>query len=203
MVLQNDSTTKEKIFFAALHLFGKHGYDNVSVRDLAKEVGVTNPSIYNHYKSKKDILLELYRYYEAKRKLAIPDFDDAMMNITTMPPVDFLMSLDYRVSPDLEDTVYMILSIAARLISTDSDSKQFLIDNLINSVKERIYPATLKLLELKLIEPFDVEDFINILIHFCFSGIAFLATDLKVDNETWEKRLRFLYSSCIKPIQQK
>lgn len=56
--------TKDKIFDTALDLFSKKGYDSVSVRKIASEVGIKESSIYNHYSSKKDILMSILNYFE-------------------------------------------------------------------------------------------------------------------------------------------
>lgn len=56
--------TKDKIFDKALDLFSKKGYDSVSVRTIASEVGIKESSIYNHYSSKKDILMSILNYFE-------------------------------------------------------------------------------------------------------------------------------------------
>ena len=56
--------TKDKIFDTDLDLFSKKGYDSVSVRTIASEVGIKESSIYNHYSSKKDILMSILNYFE-------------------------------------------------------------------------------------------------------------------------------------------
>lgn len=56
--------TKDKIFNTTLDLFSKKGYDSVSVRTIASEVGIKESSIYNHYSSKKDILMSILNYFE-------------------------------------------------------------------------------------------------------------------------------------------
>lgn len=56
--------TKDKIFDTTLDLFSKKGYDSVSVRTIASEVGIKESSIYNHYSSKKDILMSILNYFE-------------------------------------------------------------------------------------------------------------------------------------------
>lgn len=56
--------TKDKIFDTALDLFSKKGYDSISVRTIASEVGIKESSIYNHYSSKKDILMSILNYFE-------------------------------------------------------------------------------------------------------------------------------------------
>ena len=47
--------TKQKILKEALKLFSQDGYEAVSVDQIAKTVGIKAPSIYKHYKSKRDI----------------------------------------------------------------------------------------------------------------------------------------------------
>ena len=54
---------KEKIFHVSVDLFSKYGYDGVSIRKIASEVGIKESSIYNHYKSKESILETILDYY--------------------------------------------------------------------------------------------------------------------------------------------
>ena len=55
--------TKDKILQVSINLFSQFGYDNVSIRQIAKEVGIKESSIYNHYKSKESILETILDYY--------------------------------------------------------------------------------------------------------------------------------------------
>ena len=52
-------TTRQNIRLTAQKLFLERGYAAVGMRELAKEVGIEAPSIYNHYKSKDDLLREI------------------------------------------------------------------------------------------------------------------------------------------------
>ena len=54
---------KEKIFNVSVNLFSEHGYDGVSIRQIAREVGIKESSIYNHYPSKEAILDSILNYY--------------------------------------------------------------------------------------------------------------------------------------------
>ena len=47
--------TKENILMTALHLFARDGYEAVSVRNIAEELGMTKGALYRHYKNKRDI----------------------------------------------------------------------------------------------------------------------------------------------------
>ena len=55
--------TKEKIFDVSLDLFSKRGYDSVSLREIAEEVGIKKSSIYSHYPSKEAILMDIFEYF--------------------------------------------------------------------------------------------------------------------------------------------
>lgn len=46
-------STKERALAAALELFGRKGYDGVSMNDIAQAVGVRAPSLYKHFEGKE------------------------------------------------------------------------------------------------------------------------------------------------------
>lgn len=49
-------STRERIIEVSLELFAKRGFSGVSVRDIAKAVGVRESALYKHFKNKQDIL---------------------------------------------------------------------------------------------------------------------------------------------------
>jgi TetR/AcrR family transcriptional regulator, biofilm operon repressor len=49
--------TKDQIIEAAKRSFALHGYEGTTLSQIAKEVGIQKPSIYNHFKSKNDLYL--------------------------------------------------------------------------------------------------------------------------------------------------
>ena len=70
--------TKEKIFYVSLELFSQKGFNNTSVRQIAREVGIKESSIYNHYPSKQAILDEILKTFQ--NQLIIYDADEALMD---------------------------------------------------------------------------------------------------------------------------
>jgi len=60
--------TKEKIIQSAVELIVQKGYKNSTLRDIAKEAGVSNPTIYNYFATKEKLL---YAYVELKHKQSI------------------------------------------------------------------------------------------------------------------------------------
>lgn len=61
-----EKSTKEKIFEAAIDLFAERGFECVSVRDIARAVGIKESSVYKHYPSKDAILEAIFAYVEAQ-----------------------------------------------------------------------------------------------------------------------------------------
>jgi AcrR family transcriptional regulator len=54
-------TTRQRLLDLAAELFIKHGYEAVSLRDLALKAGVTKGAIYGHFRSKGQLLVEVIR----------------------------------------------------------------------------------------------------------------------------------------------
>lgn len=48
--------TKERIFLAAKRILQKNGYENLSIKKICEEAGVSNGSFYHHFKTKDDLL---------------------------------------------------------------------------------------------------------------------------------------------------
>ncbi len=54
--MPKQTNTKKKILEAAIDLISKNGYKGASVRKIAKEVGIRESAIYNHFRNKEEIL---------------------------------------------------------------------------------------------------------------------------------------------------
>jgi AcrR family transcriptional regulator len=65
----NRTGTRERLIEAAIELFGNNGFGSTSLRDLASDVGVKAPALYNHFKSKEElfavaVITTLEHFYE-------------------------------------------------------------------------------------------------------------------------------------------
>lgn len=53
---QKSRETREKIFEAAKRILQKKGYEELSIKNICEEAGVSNGSFYHHFKTKDDLL---------------------------------------------------------------------------------------------------------------------------------------------------
>lgn len=57
--LSKNTNTKQKILNASSTLFSEHGYNGTSVRKIASSVGIRESALYNHFKNKEEIFLDV------------------------------------------------------------------------------------------------------------------------------------------------
>ncbi|MFZ6033997.1 MAG: TetR/AcrR family transcriptional regulator [Melioribacter sp.] len=83
--------TRDKIISAALKLFSEYGFNAASVRQIAAESGIRESSIYNHFRSKDEILIQLIKNYSrinSEKEIINEDLLDKLSD-----PVDFFVRL--------------------------------------------------------------------------------------------------------------
>lgn len=68
---------KEEIILITLELAAANGLSNVSMAQIAEKMGIRKPSLYNHFKSKEEIIAAMYQYLREKSKeqLSLADID--------------------------------------------------------------------------------------------------------------------------------
>jgi len=97
-------TTREKITEAALELFSRRGYDGVSVRDIAKAVGIRESSLYNHFPGKRAIfdtivdacIRHAQAYFQESGLPFSPGDDAAPYQGTGLEPLQALIERTFR-----------------------------------------------------------------------------------------------------------
>lgn len=57
-----------EIIEAAASRIDKHGIQNLTIKNLSADIGLSEPALYRHFKSKNDILLNLLDYFTAEMK---------------------------------------------------------------------------------------------------------------------------------------
>lgn len=85
------SNTKERIIEKATDLFYKYGFVKASIRDIVQSVGITNSTIYFHFKNKDEIL---YCIIEDIGSVLLENLQEASQECHE--PVDCLREMIFR-----------------------------------------------------------------------------------------------------------
>ncbi len=82
--------TREKIFQAAKKILQKKGYEELSIKNICEEAGVSNGSFYHHFKTKDDLL----SYYIEEQPTINPDL--LVLSLVLTAAVSVLAIRDLR-----------------------------------------------------------------------------------------------------------
>lgn len=183
---RNGEETKKIILNSAIELFYKKGYDQVSIRTIADSVGIKGSSIYNHFKSKEDILIEMVNYHKEyvsnnyKGTLAGVD----MESITSESKVEDLLILSYHQTLGNLATKELqhIFHILSRNQLSHPIVSEYLNEILLVKAREGLKKLFDKMNELNIIHYSDTE----LLAHEFYSYIIYLYYDHYLINKTDE-----------------
>lgn len=62
-IIRDASSTRDRLFLSAIQLFSSKGFANVGIRELCRSVNIKESAFYNHFKSKDELLDEIFRYF--------------------------------------------------------------------------------------------------------------------------------------------
>ncbi len=119
--LSDRRETRDRILDAALEVFSERGFDGATVRQIAAKVGVSDPALYAHFKSKQEIFETLLKQAgpdllassgvdlpseTTPAEIAIPKIFKSIVATWSTPRARAFASLVLRMGPDgLGDTL--------------------------------------------------------------------------------------------------
>lgn len=89
--------TKDKIKVKATELFNKKGFRNVTLREVAKELDISYGNVTYHFKTKREVIMFLYKdmLTETKQILKAFDISNLFKGILDAPKLTFKISMKY------------------------------------------------------------------------------------------------------------
>ena len=198
MLKQKERLTKEKIFDTAVILFSEEGYKNVSMRDIAKVVGIKASSLYNHYSSKEEILYSLLDFYLEHWQQKAPSTEELLSLVETSHPYEVLKLLSFRFDPDLQDRMNRILLIAIREMFIDTKCEELVGNCHVNRMVLKLVLD--RMVELGKIEPLDTSAINTLAVNYALGAATINGTNLKIDWDEWLNGFHLIFS-LIKPVE--
>lgn len=150
-------TTKEKIFEASAHLFARYGYGNVSLRDIAKKVGITAGSIYSHYENKLEILDGILLLYKKNIDTYYPTHEEFEAFADTLSVKEIIEKLFVKFKPEEYDFMMNATAIIIRERFNNSHADKCYSVYFLDKATKRIRDVLDMLIRKKRLLPFDSE----------------------------------------------
>ena len=197
----NTASTKDKILRTAAKMFSERGYENVTMRELAKVVGIKSASIYHHFPSKEDIIKHLYRLYIEEHHKKYPDIDTLLQLVKDSPPQEVLMKTEFHYDEDIRGILDQILTTATGRICTDTDSENFIRESIFDSITNMLRPLLEQMIELGKIKPLDVNVFLGVLTYYCFGAAALHNSPFKQGVAEYQAAMSYLFSTIV-PVDE-
>lgn len=147
--------TKQKIFEKAIELFSKKGCNGVSMREIAKGVGIRESSIYNHYKSKDEIIDSIFDYFAGSIKNYRPSELELNEMMDFMSPEDLFKHLVISYGRSLNGKLDSIARIIYSEQFRNEKAKRLMLEVILREPSEFIAKLIDMMMEKKLIKKVD------------------------------------------------
>lgn len=116
--------TKKKVFDSAIELFMLNGIDNVSIRDIAEHVGIRQSTIYNHFKSKQEILDAIYGFYCHYYTQYRPSLEEMEERLKNESLIEIIGSIRYGFNEEYQQKMSDIAKIIFQRIGIDDRARE-------------------------------------------------------------------------------
>ena len=152
---QGKKDTKTEILNGAINLFSRKGYTETSMREIALEADIQPGSIYNHFKSKQEILdyiLDTYSAYVEENAYSNSAVEKLKEGVTLDKILECMsISFPENDSGNFRKMLYIILHEQHRIDAV----RQYVIEKFIFQNERYVKGIVDMLLEDDLIEPVD------------------------------------------------
>lgn len=192
---------KKQIIESVLDLVEDGGLKNITTKNVAENVGISESSLYNIFSSKDEMLLETIKYLDNRRKeMSEPLFKEDFENIEEL--IEKIVKTLKEIANDKYCNADLAISFD-RVLSCDLKAKDFL-QNCAKDDLEQVKRLLLKLNEIGLISSEKFENAAYALLIFVIGHIYYnlMFHDRNTNDDKFEKIIRKMFefmskdSSC-------
>lgn len=147
--------TKKRIFDQSIELIKLKGYEGVSMADIAESVGIGQAAIYNHFKSKHEILDTIYDFlchYFNEARLTMEEIEPILQKGSLL---DIIRSVRFGFDKKYEQKLVDIITIVFQRMTIDKRANQIALSLIIwDEIRfsERVFQRAI---EIGRLAPFD------------------------------------------------
>lgn len=147
--------TARQILDISADLFARNGYDGVSMREIAKKVGIKESSLYNHFESKSDILETLFDEFIKFVPDTRPSDEEIDNMLMIMEPEEVFKSILFHVGKSVRGTLSNTTMIINYEKFRNTRAAEMYYKYLVNEPVEYYERLINKMIERKMVKPVD------------------------------------------------
>lgn len=147
--------TTRQILDIAADLFARNGYDGVSVREIAEKAGIKDSSIYNHFKSKADILETLFDEFTKLVPESRPSDEEIDKMLMLMEPEEVFKNIVFHVGKSVRGTLSNTAMIIHHEKFRNSRAAEMYYKYIVNEPAGYYESLINKMIERKMVKPVD------------------------------------------------
>jgi AcrR family transcriptional regulator len=137
---------KAQILAAAMKVFSKKGYERATIKDVAKEAGVAEGSIYNYFKNKADLLISIPRKRLAPTLEAVSALE-AGDGAHQPPPEQALTRLGYLLVALFQENAPLMRVLFSSVLSMKPATRNLYVEQIVLYLFGRVEQAFPKMIE--------------------------------------------------------
>jgi len=148
--------TKKRLFENSIKLFTQYGYENVSMNDIASAVGIRQSAVYNHFKSKQELLDTIYDYFLHHNVSNRPSQDVLENTLQSGSPYDIITKgFIYDYEESILENMSGIIVIITQRVSIDKRASELFQTMLLEEGTRFIESGLNRAVEVGKLAPFD------------------------------------------------
>lgn len=190
---------KWDIFISAVSMFAELGFENISMKDIAARNCIQAPAIYNHFKSKDDLLETMYHFYHTNWKQCHPTLDDALSLIPDGGVDAVFKVLAYQYSEEIQPIMDRIVLTASRTSGSDERAFRLIKYHLFDAPGNFLKTVFNEMISHNMVKPFDVDSYVIIFTNLAYSASVRNSTPEAININEWMGINRLL-NSLIVPV---
>jgi len=200
--------TKKRLFENSVKLFKQHGYENVSINDIASSVGIRQSAVYNHFKSKQELLNIIYDFFVHHNISNRPTYDDLEVILQDGNPYDIITKgFIYSYEESILDIMSDIIIIITQRVSMDPRASELFQTMLLEEGTSFIEKGLNRAVELGKLAPFDTHSLavlinsvrLHTLLWWMISPPANIHQKVMADEQTMFEQLASLMTDLKPP----
>lgn len=147
--------TKKQIFQNAIELFKRHGYENVTIKDIAESAGIRQSAVYNHFSSKQKILDTIYDYYVHYFLADRPSLEDIEPILQNGSVLEIIESVRYEFKAEIKQNMLQITLLAFQRQGIDERARELIKTLMIAGGVDFVETVFNKAVDIGRLAPFD------------------------------------------------